>query len=69
MSNPWNLPPREAEVMSRMADIGSQKAVAAQLGIAQNTVQELIYRAKRRIGTQTSMAAVVTWDRWARGQQ
>jgi DNA-binding CsgD family transcriptional regulator len=66
MSNPWKLPPREAQVMSCMADKGSQKVVAAELGIAQNTVQELVYRAKQRIGARTSMAAVVAWDRWAR---
>lgn len=66
MSNPWNLPPREAEVMTCLADKGAQKVVAAELGLAVGTVKELVGRAKRRIGARTSLSAVIQWDRWDR---
>lgn len=65
--NPWRLPPREAEVMTCLANTGSQKATAHQLGLGYGTVKELAGRARKRIGAKTSMSAVVTWDRWARG--
>lgn len=66
MSNPWNLPPREAEVMTRMADRGAEKVVAAELGISPYTVKELVARAKKRIGAKTRLCAVVEWDSWER---
>jgi DNA-binding NarL/FixJ family response regulator len=66
MSNPWNLPPREAEVMTCLANKGAQKVVAAELGLAEGTVKELVGRAKKRIGARTSMSAVIQWDRWER---
>lgn len=68
MSNPWSLPPREAQVMTCLANKGAEKVVAAELGIAAGTVKELVARAKKRIGAQTRLTAVIQWDRWQREQ-
>lgn len=69
MSNPWGLPPREAQVMTGMAELGAEKVVADRLGISRKTVMELVYRAKKRIGARTRLLAVIEWDRWARSQE
>jgi FixJ family two-component response regulator len=68
MTNPWNLPPREVEVMSRMVAAGLEKIVAADLGISRKTVQELVGRAKKRIGARTRVTALIEWDRWERNK-
>lgn len=69
MSNPWNLPPREAQVMTQMADKGSEKVVADELGISRHTVNEYMTRAKKRIGARSRLLALIEWDRWERAQQ
>jgi DNA-binding NarL/FixJ family response regulator len=68
MSNPWNLPPREAQVMSLLTTVGLEKIVAVELGISRKTVCELVGRSKRRIGARTRLLAVLEFDRWARAQ-
>jgi DNA-binding CsgD family transcriptional regulator len=69
MNNPWNLTPREAQIMNRLTEIGLEKIVAMELGISHKTVQELVNRAKRRIGARTRVTAILEWDRWARAKE
>lgn len=54
--------------MTCLANKGAEKVVAAELGIAAGTVKELVARAKKRIGAQTRLTAVIQWDRWQREQ-
>jgi DNA-binding CsgD family transcriptional regulator len=67
VKNPWGLTPREFEVMERYTVVGLEKIIAADLGISPKTVNELVRRAKRRIGERTIMLTVLTFDRAQRG--
>jgi DNA-binding NarL/FixJ family response regulator len=71
VNNPWNLPPRQAEILTLLttADNGCNKKVAQRLGIDSRTVEEHLRRAYKRMGVTTRMQAALTWDRWARAQQ
>lgn len=55
--------------MTWMANMGSEKVVAATLGISRKTVQELVGRARKRMGIPTRLAAIIKWDRWVNQQQ
>lgn len=66
-ANPWQLTPREEEVIRTVcASDGLLKAVAIDLGISIKTVDTLLGRAKNRMGARTRFAAILLWDRWAR---
>lgn len=65
MTNPWNLTPREAEVLTAMAETGLDKLVADRLGITQQRVSQIMRSAMDRIGVRTPMQAVVAYDRWS----
>jgi DNA-binding NarL/FixJ family response regulator len=66
--NPWNLTPRESEVLSALAERGSSKVVAKQIGVSYRTVEKQVRDAKLRMGLEHRTQAIVAWDRWSRDQ-
>jgi DNA-binding NarL/FixJ family response regulator len=69
MGDPWNLSPRQAVVLQALAETGCAKEAARTLGVSANTVEELRRRAKVKMGARQWVCAVVTYDRWKRGQE
>lgn len=70
MSNPWNLSPREAEVLQTMASIGSGSAKQAAReigGLTDRTVEIHVHNAMKKMGAATRLGAVLMWDREQRG--
>ncbi|MFB9376643.1 LuxR family transcriptional regulator [Kineococcus gynurae] len=53
------LTPREREILSRVASGCSGVAVAAQLGVATNTVAQHLVAIRRKLGVRSSAEAVV----------
>lgn len=68
MTNPWKLPPRQAQIMDLLANVGCNKLIARSLGIDHRTVETHVYRALRRMECENRTQAAVLWDRWARTQ-
>lgn len=71
MSNPWNLPPRQAEILDLLTGMsnGTNKHIARELGIDHRTVEEHIRRAQNRMNTESRVQAALAWDRWRRGSE
>lgn len=69
MSNPWSLTPRQAEVMTQLAECGRSKTAAAALGMEARSVDKQVTNALKAMGTNSRVRAAVMWDRWAREQQ
>lgn len=69
MSNPWNLPPRQVEVMDLLVGManGCNKRIAREMGIDHRTVEEHMRRALKRMDVENRVQAALAWDRWARG--
>jgi DNA-binding CsgD family transcriptional regulator len=65
----WNLTPREAEVMTAVVQLGSQKAACRQLGIELKTVHFHCHNARLKIGGAGGLGPYIKWDRWRRGGQ
>jgi DNA-binding CsgD family transcriptional regulator len=57
----FGLTPREAEVMERIADGRSYVEVAGDLGIARDTVKEMLRRARSKMGASNRMEAARMW--------
>lgn len=69
MTNPWNLTPREFQVMTgALAGHGLLKVPAVELGLSLKTVDTYMSRAKEKMGCVTRFDALLTFDRWARAQ-
>lgn len=66
MSNPWSLPPRQAQVLSLLAEVGCNKLIARKLGLDPRTVETHVARALKKMGLANRTQAAVAWDRWAR---
>ena len=64
--NPWGLTPGEAVVLTQQRRSGSQKATAAALRLAPDTVRVHIYNAKKKMGLVTGLLAVIEWDQFMR---
>lgn len=64
--NPWNLTPREADVMDALIARGSYKAVSDSLGISKKTVEAHIGAAKKKMGSRSAIHHALQWDRWRR---
>lgn len=61
--NPWNLSPRECEVMRLICAGKSLKQAGREMGIDQRTVQCHLTRARKKMGEKTRVGAVLAWDR------
>ena len=71
MTNPWNLPPRQVEVMQLLTTgaAGCNKTVARFMGISDRTVEAHVLRAMAKMKAPNRVQAALEWDRWARGQE
>lgn len=70
MSNPWNLTPREDEVMRLwIKHGGGAKVIGRELGIAAKTVATFFARACEKIGGDNHTHALLEFDRWTRGTE
>lgn len=70
MSDPWNLTPRESQVMEGMVKHGGvHKLIAQDLEISPKTVGAFYARACEKIGGKTHTIALLEYDRWMRGTQ
>lgn len=67
--NPWNLTEAQCRVLAALATHGHEKVAASELGIEPRDVQTLVAGAKKRMNIPHRIAAVVAFDRWARGQK
>jgi len=64
VNNPWNLPERQAEILTRLTQgAGTAKQVARELGISFKTVEVHVLKAKKAMGAPTLLQAVLMWDR------
>lgn len=65
MNNPWNLTPRQFEVLKTMATTGkgSAKETARILGGTDRTVEVHVAAAMKKMGAATRLHAVLIWDR------
>ena len=67
--NPWNLPPQQCATLTALAEVGSSKLAAREMGISYKTVEQHIHEAKRNMGIEHRLTAVVAYDRWKRAQE
>ena len=65
MTNPWNLTPREVDVMAALAQHGCSKLASRVCHLAPQTVDAYVQRVMQRMEVRNRMQAVVMWDRWA----
>lgn len=66
-TNPWHLSPQEIRVLEGFIAGGRAKSIAANLCIAEKTVDAHTSNARRKTGTQTLLQAALLYDRWVRG--
>lgn len=66
MQNPWNLTPRQIEVMRALCEHGEDKVAARVLGLGPSTVRGHMAQAKPRMGGVNRTQALVLFDRWDR---
>jgi DNA-binding NarL/FixJ family response regulator len=65
--NPWNLTPRQTEILDALVEVGCNKLVARQLGVNVRTLETHMARAFARMQIKNRMVAVIAWDRYRRG--
>jgi DNA-binding CsgD family transcriptional regulator len=68
VNNPWNLTEREQEVLSAIAEHGTDKRAARCLGISHRTVEHHIATARARMGIKDRTSAVLAFDRSQRSK-
>ena len=66
IENPWGLTPSECRVLELLITLGSNKAIANEMGVALKTAETHIFKAEAKIGTHR-VGAAVAWDRLRRG--
>lgn len=64
---PWNLTPRQQEVMDAYVAACNVREAAQSLGANLNTVEELLRQARIRMDARCQTEAVLMWDRFRRG--
>jgi DNA-binding NarL/FixJ family response regulator len=66
--NPWNLTPGETRALEAILHTGSSGGAADVLRLNPSTVEEHTRNVKTKMGTATTLLAVVTYDRWKRSE-
>ena len=66
MQNPWNLTPRQIEVMRTACELGRDDEIADRLQLSKQTVKEHLMRARHLMGGVDMRRACVMFDRWDR---
>lgn len=69
MSNPWKLSPQQGATLSALARLGSTKLAAREMQIAPKTIEQHVREAKRNMGIEHRVTAIVAWDRHTRAGQ
>lgn len=65
--NPWGLSGIQCEVVKRLAEGMSSKAIAAEFGLSSKTIDSHMDRIKVKMGVDTRTHAVVRWVRHIAG--
>lgn len=69
MTIPWNLTPRQVQVLDALIEEGEHSTgIAAQLGISSKAVDTHLTRCYGAMGARSRVDAALMWDRWKRGQ-
>ncbi len=67
-ANPWNLTPQQCSTLFALAALGSTKLAARELAVAPKTIEQHVREAKRKMGIEHRVTAIVAWDRWKTGR-
>jgi DNA-binding NarL/FixJ family response regulator len=68
--SPWNLTPRQADVMDAMVEHGCHKLAGRALGIDEDTVMQHIWMANKKMGFHSGhLVKYIQWDRWRRSEK
>jgi FixJ family two-component response regulator len=62
--NPWKLSAREETVLTTLSKVGTAKLAAKEIGISFRTVEIYLRRARDKMQTQSTLIAVLMWDRY-----
>lgn len=65
-ANPWHLSPQEIRVLEAFIAGGRSKSIAADLLVTQKTVERRTESIRKKMKTQTLLAAALKFDRWER---
>lgn len=68
-ADPWSLRPRQREILARLAEHGSNKQAARELGISLRTVEAHLVDAYRRMQAPNRVRAVALWVSWVVTQE
>jgi DNA-binding NarL/FixJ family response regulator len=67
--NPWRLTPRQCAVLRALTEVGTVNGAAARLGLSSYTAEDHLRLAKRAMGVDNTIRAVLEWDRYIRGDR
>lgn len=63
LADPWGLTACEAKALKAIVKGGSLLGAARLLGLSNKTVEEHSHKARLKMGVDTTLLAVLTWDR------
>lgn len=70
LTNPWNLTPRQAQIVAALICNGASTKLAARiLGCTERSIDIGLQRARQRMGVKTRFDVLITWDRWVQLQR
>lgn len=59
----WGLTKGQMHILDTIVQEGNIRAAAAKLNVSSSTVEEQLRRARKRMGVETNIEAVIAWDR------
>lgn len=65
-TNPWQLTPRQEEVLRALLVFDTDKAIAKALNVSVRTVEGHVWAILHKMDATSRVQAAVWWDRWAR---
>lgn len=68
MNNPWGLTRQEAAAMQAVTEQGCYKRAADAMNISPKTIAHHLTHARRRMGIESRIAAILEFDRQQRSQ-
>jgi hypothetical protein len=68
-TNPWDLSPTLTRAIDAVINHGTHKHAARALGVDPQIVTDRMKRVRRVMGANSSVIAVIKWDRWKRGEE
>lgn len=68
--NPWNLTPRQVQILSALvASSGESRRAASLLATTVGNVDITVSRAKERMAVPSRFDVLLMWDRWVNQQR